>query len=384
MARDPQKSTDGFTPRLCLFFAALGATIGAQLPFFPVWLAAKGLDARLIGIVLAMPLVMRIVCVPLIAREADRRNSVAGAIIATSAVSAAGVIVLAFVEGAFAIFVTYALISIAFTAIMPLADAYALIGLARRGRAYGPVRLWASAGFIATNLGIGLLLSVIAPEHLIWPLAAVTVMTAAAAFTLAPAAPHSPDTTPHPPASIVWRNTALLAVIAAASLVQASHAVYYGFSALDWRAAGFSGTTIGALWALGVAAEIVLFAYSGRLPPAFGPLVLLALGAAGATLRWAVMAFDPPATLLPALQALHALSYGATHLGAVGYLARAVPERLGATAQGYLATALGIAMAAATALSGELYAAFGDFAYAPMALLAAVGLAFALVARKVG
>ncbi len=40
--------------------------------------------------------------------------------------------------------------------------------------------------------------------------------------------------------------------------------------------------TIGVLWALGVAAEIVLFAFAARLPHSIGPVTLIAIGAAGA------------------------------------------------------------------------------------------------------
>jgi len=72
--------------------------------------------------------------------------------------------------------------------------------------------------------------------------------------------------------------------------------------------------------ALGVIAEIVLFAYSGRLPPFFQPTMLLIVGAIGATLRWGAMALDPPAMALPFVQLLHALSFGATHLGALGFV----------------------------------------------------------------
>ena len=48
------------------------------------------------------------------------------------------------------------------------------------------------------------------------------------------------------------RQPAFLAIAAAGSLIQASHAVYYGFATLDWSAKGFGGATIGVLWALGV------------------------------------------------------------------------------------------------------------------------------------
>jgi cell division protein FtsW (lipid II flippase) len=89
------------------------------------------------------------------------------------------------------------------------------------------------------------------------------------------------------------RRPAFWLAILAASLVQASHAVYYGFGALEWRTAGLGGGTIGGLWALGVVAEIVLFALSSRLPAACGPLVLIGLGAAGGLSIWQAYLFFP-------------------------------------------------------------------------------------------
>jgi PPP family 3-phenylpropionic acid transporter len=94
------------------------------------------------------------------------------------------------------------------------------------------------------------------------------------------------------------------------------------------------------------------------------------------------MALDPPALALVPLQGLHALSFGATHLGSMGLLTRAVPAELGATAQGYFAVALGLVMAAAMGASGALYARWGGLAYAAMALAAAAGGLFALAAHR--
>jgi PPP family 3-phenylpropionic acid transporter len=170
---------------------------------------------------------------------------------------------------------------------------------------------------------------------------------------------------------MLLRDSRFLMVAAAAALIQASHAVYYGFSALQWQAAGLDGATIGTLWAVGVVAEIALFAASARF--SMEPTVLLFAGAAGAVMRWGAMAFDPPPVLLLLLQCFHALSFGATHLGALGFVARAAPAGLGASAQGYLAVALALVMAAAMGISGELYARWDSRAYAAMALLAAIG-----------
>jgi MFS transporter, PPP family, 3-phenylpropionic acid transporter len=175
-------------------------------------------------------------------------------------------------------------------------------------------------------------------------------------------------------------NYRFFAVVAAASLIQGSHAVYYSFSALAWSQRGLDGTVIAALWALGVVAEIVLFALQGRFPPAITPPVLIIIGGFAGILRWIAMAFDPPAALLPLLQLLHGLSFGATHLGALTYVARTAPAGRAASAQGFMSIVLGAVMAAMTGLSGLLFAAYGDLAYAAMALAAGAGCACGAVA----
>ena len=64
----------------------------------------------------------------------------------------------------------------------------------------------------------------------------------------------------------------------------------------------------------------------------------------------------------------------------MGFLARAVPRELAATAQGFVATWSGIVSASATLASGFVYAASGSLAYLVMAAMALVGLASALYA----
>ena len=207
--------------------------------------------------------------------------------------------------------------------------------------------------------------------------------SAIAALALDPLEPAGEATAAPAPKSspaILLRNPVFIAVALASSMVQGSHALYYGFSTVEWRASGINGTTIGVLWGLGVLAEIVLFAYSARLPAALRPTVMLAIGGAGAILRWTAMAFDPPVAALPALQLLHAASFGAAHLGAMGFLARAVPRELTATAQGLVATLSGIVTASATGISGLVYATSGSLAYLVMAAMALIGLLSALFA----
>ena len=79
MAGAPQFSTgDHFSRKLGVFYAAYFFFNGIQLPFFPLWLGARGLDAQTIGFVIAVPMVVRIIATPLITHWADRRRALRG------------------------------------------------------------------------------------------------------------------------------------------------------------------------------------------------------------------------------------------------------------------------------------------------------------------
>jgi PPP family 3-phenylpropionic acid transporter len=382
MAGPPQFSTDRFVVKLGSFYAAYFLFGGVQLPFFPLWLEARGLDARTIGMVIAVPTLVRIVATPIITHQADRHRALKATLLIGSMVGLIGMTAVGLVDGPIAILAAFTVAMAALSPMLSLSDAYALSGLGARGRTYGPVRLWGSVAFIAGNVGAGLVLEVIAPGHLIWLIVFTLMLVVAAAAALAPVdagvRPASPPVTQSP--KLLLRDPAFLAVALASGLIQSSHALYYSFSTLQWRAEGLDGTVIGLLWGLGVAAEVALFALSGRLPAKVRPTALIAIGAAGAVVRWGAMAFDPPVALLPLLQLLHAGSFAATHLGLLGFMAQAVPRELAATAQGLVATWSGIVSALATFVSGFVYAATGSLAYLVMAAMALVGLMSALYA----
>jgi PPP family 3-phenylpropionic acid transporter len=377
----PAIVNDSFAARLALVYAALFLAAGWHLPLFPLWLSARGLDPAAIGMVLAAYQIMRVIAIPTVTRLADRNGSLNGAIVAAALASLCAIVLLGTVGGFIPILLAAAVLGFMSAPLLPLIDAYGLRGLALRARAYGPVRLWGSVAFIVANLSGGLLLGALAPANLIWLIFAGSGVVVAAAFMLVPV---PPDEAPRRNAAghSHLRRPAFLAVVAAGCLIQASHAVYYGFSTLDWSAKGFGGVTIGILWALGVAAEIVLFALAPRLPKSIGPVTLILIGATGGVVRWIATAFDPPLALLAPLQMLHALSFGATHLGTMMFLSQNAPEGSRAAAQGDVATANTLMMAAASALAGLLYGAGGSHAYLAMAVLAAAGGAFGLLATR--
>jgi PPP family 3-phenylpropionic acid transporter len=148
--------------------------------------------------------------------------------------------------------------------------------------------------------------------------------------------------------------------LAATSAIQGAHAVYYLFGTIHWTAIGIPPTVIGTLWSIGVVAEIVLFAYAGRVARHLGPVQLTLVGGAAALFRWTATAFDPPLVLLFPLQILHGLTFGATYMGAMQFISRAFPPHMAATVQGvYASFSAGIGMGAAYLAAGPLTAPLG-------------------------
>lgn len=372
------RSRDGFALRAAFFYAASNILLGVHLPFFPVWLEASGFDAGQVGAILAATALLRVISVPVATSAADGRLGLRTAIVASAFAAALGFTALGLVSGPWMIVALTVFTAFVHVPSVALLDAYTLRGLRARGAAYGPVRLWGSISFILANLGAGIAFDLISTRNLIWLIAIPAIATACMSLTLMPQPPIAIRTGGDEPDRPLWRNRRFVAIVIAASLIQSSHAVYYGFSTIAWKAAGFDGVTIGALWALGVAAEILLFALSGRLPPGFGPIPLLILGGVGATIRWVGLAFDPTGWTLPLLQLLHAFSFGASHLGAVAFIAHVAPEGRGATAQGYFSVVQGVTLSASMLLAGGLYEAVGVASYGAMALTALVGASIAI------
>ena len=166
-----QAASRRFATRLALFYGAVFGLMGTHLPFFPVWLKAVGIDAWWIGIITAVPAVTRFTVLPLVTGLAERRGSLRGAMIVTAFVTALGFSVVGTQHQPLLVFAAFVVTACMWTPTVPLTDAYALRGVARYGLNYGPLRLWGSAAFVAGALAGGLLVDIIAAQHLIWVIA---------------------------------------------------------------------------------------------------------------------------------------------------------------------------------------------------------------------
>lgn len=380
----------GFAIRLSLFYAAIFLLVGCHLPYLPVWLDWRGLAAREIGIVLAAPLVVRIVFTPIISFVADRAGNRRLVLIALAWGALASFILFLASESFWAILIVSMAAALFWTSIMPLTEAVAMDGVRRAGLDYGRMRLWGSLTFIAASFGGGVALQQWGAPSALWMMIAATACVVLGAhFLPRPSTKGLSRTAAGPPrirtadALSLVRSPLFLLFLLAGGIVQSTHAVYYAFGTLHWSAQGISASVIGLLWAVGVIAEILLFMYSGRAIEKVGTANLLLLAGLASIVRWIVTAYSPSLWLLFPVQVLHGLTFGAAHLGAIHFIAEAVPDEASGTAQGlYAAFAAGIAMGAAIAASGPLYDALGGKAYLVMAGLGVIATCCAWGLRR--
>jgi PPP family 3-phenylpropionic acid transporter len=367
------------------FYAAVFLTLGIALPFWPVFLEHRGLNSAEIGTLLALGTWAKTAANPVTGHLADRSGRRRAVIAALAAAALAGAAALVWAEGFWWVLPAHLLMFAAFQSTIPLGESQTIAAVAERGFDYGRLRLWGSLAFILGVLAIGELLTRQSPDAVLYGVLGGLVLMIAATAAL-PSAARPQDRTGRAPLGALLRQPGFLILVAAGALVQASHAAYYAFSAVHWQAAGLSSTTVAWLWAEGVVAEVMLFAAGAWALRRLGPAGLLALAGAAGALRWSVFAATTELPALAAVQALHAFTFGAAHLGAMHAIARMAPGGLLATAQGvYAGVSGGVVMGVALLGAGWLYdLAYGGVFWAMAAMSLAGGAAAVALRRHIG
>lgn len=405
-----------YSLRVGCFYGALFLILGVHLPYLPVWLDARKLSAQEIAVITAAPLFLRVFITPTVAMLADAGDRHRRLINILAWLALALTVLLSQMQGFWPILLLAVPLAIAFSTIIPLTETIAVAGVRAHGLDYGRMRLWGSLSFVMAGFVGGWLIDRAGGDVVIACILAGVAATAACGWFLPQRAaladadgcnsarPCGEGETPgangldSPPPSLAHKrggagygmadarrlvgSPVFVAFLVAVGAAQGAHGMFYTFGALAWHAQGISTAWVGTLWAIAIAGEVALFAYSGAVVRRLGPVTLMIAATSAAVARWALMSASPPLAALVPLQMLHTLTYGGSHLAAMHFISRAVPEAAQGTAQALYATvASGVVMGGATLASGWLYARVGGHAYLAMAGLAAAGLAGALIVR---
>jgi PPP family 3-phenylpropionic acid transporter len=368
-------------PRLASFYFAYFAFAGIGLAYFPLYLAARGLNAGEIAFLVALPHIARVFAPGAWGWLADTTGWRRGIVVFACAASVLGFALMPWVGGVASLAVLVALMSLFSSSAVPLVEAITLASLAGQPGRYGPIRLWGSVGFSLAMLGGGAWLDYWPALALPQVLAALAFVSLCIAFMLPRGAPRS-----HPagePAG-VSRGVALL--LAAGFCMAAAHGTLYTFFTLHLERAGYSGVAIGGLWTLGVLAEIAVFLF---LPALFRRLtlsVILIGSLALAVIRFLAMGWLPAALwVLVPLQLLHAATFGAFHAASVAAVHRLFPESAQARGQTFFSSlSYGAGGAAGALIAGWAWESSPALAFSASAAAALVGACFAWRLRRFG
>lgn len=378
-------------PRTALQYILLFGTSGVTLPFAGLWFRSQGMSGAEIGALLALPMFGRIVSGPLLAVWADgfrlRRTAIALLGLAMAVGYGAAGLVDNFYVRALCWFVG----ATAAAALIPLSDVLTLRLSRRENYPFSLPRGCGSLAFVVANIGMGALLTIMSADIIIVWIVSSSALIALTAWLCLPAEPVQLDGVQISKLARfqglgrLAKNRTFVCAILGIGAVQAAHGFYYGFSAIAWKAQGISESMTGLLWAFAVAVEIgfMWVVEPWRKRKGFGAFPLLMVGVTAAVIRWLLMALEPSFWWLWPLQAMHALTFAATYLAGVEIVEALSPPQDHTAAQTLSSVvAAGFLIGLATAVSGQLYDAYGAQGYMAMAVLAALGGVFAVSVRR--
>jgi len=374
-------SRDGL--RVIAFLAPLFAAAGISMPFIPLFFEARGLSAADIGLMMGIGMWVRFGGHMTAGWVADRLGERRRVLFWLAVMAFAVSIAYWPMEGFWQIAPVFLIGTLVISPMFSLGENLALLAVKGRGLDYGRVRLWGSVSFMLVTYGAGLVLVGRSADWVLWMLIVCHAAMIGGAYLL-------PDVRTEKRESRTGSALTLLGMplfwlfLATSGAIQTSHGVYYAFSTLYWRDAGLSEAMIGVLWAIGIVAEIGLFAVATRLTTRLAPAMLMTIGGLGAVLRWSLTAVTIEPVALVFLQMLHGLSFCATHLGAMQFIVRAIPDSLSASAQSlHSALAIGGLMGISMTAGGYVFAqAGGASAFLLMAGFAGAGVVLSLVLAR--
>jgi MFS transporter, PPP family, 3-phenylpropionic acid transporter len=316
--------------RATLAAGAVNLVLGANLPYLPVWMEkVGGMSGAEIAGASTLAILIRIIAGPLSAGIAQD-HGLRGTLATVMAVCLAGYVLLFPASPRAVDFFLCVMVYSAMNLVGPMFEAILVYGT-RYGRPdYGEGRAMASVAFVIANLAGGAILGAWGPDWILSYFVAASALAVIAPLLTKRGARKVLERRPlfstFTQAFSLYRIPGVLIYLIAASLIQASHGAYYAFASNIWIAQGIDGGHIGALWATGVAAEILLLLLSRRLLKNTSYYFLLWLGGFGALLRWTAAGFVLPVEAVYVLQTLHAASFAMTHLGTMRFLQAAVPD----------------------------------------------------------
>lgn len=342
--------------RLSGFYWAYFASLGIIVPYWSLYLKSLDFDSRAIGELMAILMATKIIAPYIWSWIADHSGQGMKIIRLGSVLSAVSFIGVFMGSSFWWLALVMLLFSFFWNATLPQFEANTMNHLGDDTHRYSVVRLWGSLGFVAAVVVIGSLLD--KHGYQLVPVSVFILYVLISVFSfMVKEAPHKPHQVVQSSILLVLKQPHILALLLICFLAQMSHGPYYTFYSIYLKQFGYSSSTLGWLWALGVIAEILLFMVMHRLMPRYGASFLLTAALLLTSIRWLLIGFfvDSLPVVIVA-QCLHAASFGLYHAVAIELFHRNFQGRLQGRGQAlYSAVSFGAGGAIGTLMSGAYW-----------------------------
>ncbi len=313
--------------RYALFYFFYYGALGAYTPYIGRWVQALGHNGYVVGAMLVLWYGSRVIAPPAWSALLRRSQRPGLWLVAGSTLTLASFLCFTRVHATCTLLTVMAVFGLFYNALMPQFESMTLAALGTRSGDYGRVRVWGSIGFLFVAGSYGWLLDHLGSLAFPWVTAPLFIAMVVAAWL------HRGDR-PAPPAQTLaevghlWKRPGVRRFLLVALLMQAGFGAFYVFYTLHLHAQGYSGATIGLLWALGVTIEIMMFWMAPRLIARYGAQSLMSFCLAVTILRWTVTGlFAPILWLMFAAQLFHAFSFAAFHASCMRQIADLFPGK---------------------------------------------------------
>lgn len=359
------------------YFLGFFFAYGVYLPFWSLWFKEQGISPTDIGLLVGLGLATRCVANMVLTPRLHKVEHIMPALRWLSFAALIFVGLHFFTGGNFWLmaFATV-LFNLCCGPVVPLSDAMTNYYARLRMLDYGRTRLWGSVAFIAGSTVVGYLVAEFGSDMILYT--AMVGVFVSLLFAMRNTNPmpvtRGGQHSERPKLSALLTDKPVVKFLVLMALIQGSHAAYYGFSAIHWKAAGHSEDVIGYLWSLGVAAEVAVFALSKRLFAGWSLRTLFVVAAGGVMLRWGMTASTTSIFALVVVQMLHGVTFAMAHIAAIQYIQNSAENKMVALQALYNAIPLGAFIALMTVISGWGYEHWGANIFWLMAAMGFIAL----------
>ncbi len=315
--------TSFFYSRLSSFYFSYYFFVGLFVPYWGIYLTSLSFSALQIGALLSLFQISRIFAPNFLGWIADRSGEYIKWIKISSFFGFILFIGIFWANSFLSIFLIMMAMSIFTSSTLPLAESLTLAHLKanKADSKYSHIRLWGSIGFIVAAILLGVMIDSIGEKSLIYAL----LLTQLVIFLLAFILPTKKVIFLPKKKRSIWpilkkREVAVLLVSCA--LMVSSHGLLYNFYSIFLEQQGYSGTTIGLLWAVGVIFEIIIFLLMPRILNKFTLKAVLLISLGFAVIRFFLIgAYVDSMILLFIAQVMHAATFGSFHVASIQLIA---------------------------------------------------------------